>query len=99
MFSDPYRGVAYFGQWAEDSAAAFGQRDALAVLVDAVERCAEEDMRTVDVAAALAYLEASATRQGAFSGFRRALLCSEPASRFQAAQEALAAIRRVLRTG
>lgn len=96
MFSDPYRGVAYFGQWAEDSAHAFGQRDALAVLSDAVARCVEEDMRTDQVAAALAYLGVAAVRQEAFQAFRRALAWPEPAGRFLAAQEALAGIRRVL---
>ena len=75
MFSDPYRGVKYFGQWAEETADAFGCRDALTVLQDAAERCAEEDMRTAHVLAALAYLSAAAARQGAFGAFRKVWRC------------------------
>jgi hypothetical protein len=96
MFSDAYRGVKYFGQWAEETADAFGCRDALAVLQDAAERCAEEDMRTAHVLAALAYLSATATRRGAFGAFRKGLEVPDPAGRSRAVCEALAAIRRVL---
>jgi hypothetical protein len=37
--------VPYFWLWADDSAPARLQRDALAVLADAAERCADEHMR------------------------------------------------------
>lgn len=96
MFSDAYRRVKYFGHWAEETADAFGGRDALAVLRDAADRCGEEDMRTAHVAAALAFLGASATRQGAFEAFRRGLDVPDPATRSTATQEALASIVRLL---
>jgi hypothetical protein len=96
MFSDAYRGVKYFGHWAEETADAFGGRDALAVLRDAADRCAEEDMRTPHVAAALAFLAATATRQGAFDAFRRGLGIPDPATRSVAVLAALASIVRVV---
>jgi hypothetical protein len=99
MFSDPYRGVTYFGIWAEETADTYGQRDALAVLQDAAERCADEDMRTPEVMAALAFLATTATRQGAFRSLRRGLDAPDPLERSTAVSAALAAIRRFLGTG
>lgn len=99
MFSDAYRGVKYFGHWAEETADAFGSRDALAVLRDAADRCGEEDMRTAHVAAALAFLSASATRQGAFEAFRRGLAIPDPETRSQAVLEAYRTIFRVIGIG
>ena len=99
MFSDAYRRVKYFGQWAEETADAFGGRDALAVLRDAADRCGEEDMRTAHVAAALAFLAASATRQGAFDAFRRGLDTPHPQRRSAAVQGAYMAIVRVVGKG
>ena len=96
MFSDAYRRVKYFGHWAEETADAFGGRDALAVLRDAADRCGEEDMRTAHVTAALAFLAASATRQGAFDDFRRGMDIPDPQTRSQAVLEAYTAISRVL---
>ena len=96
MFSDPYRGVTYFGMWAEETADSFGQRDALAVLQAAVESCIEEDMRTPQVMAALAYLSATATRQGAFDGFRRGLDFQDPTARYTALLGSFRGICRVL---
>ena len=96
MFSDAYRGVKYFGHWAEETADAFGGRDALAVLRDAADQCAEEDMRTPHVAAALAFLAATATRQGAFEAFRRGLDIQDPAARSTAVLDAFAGIARVV---
>lgn len=99
MFSDAYRGVKYFGQWAEETADAFGSRDAMAVLRDAADRCGEEDMRTAHVAAALAFLAASATRRGAFSAFRKGLDIPDPETRSRAVLAALLAISRVIGPG
>lgn len=96
MFSNAYRGVHYFGHWAEETADDFGTRDALAVLRVAVERCAEEDMRTAEVMAALAYLEPLATRGGAFRAFRAGLGLPDPASRLVAVLAAYEGIVRVL---
>ena len=96
MFSDAYRGVKYFGHWAEETADAYGSRDALAVLQDAAERCTEEDVRTGQVMAALSFLSASATRQGAFRAFRVGLDLPDPLDRSRAVYSALASIRAVL---
>lgn len=96
MFSDAYRGVKYFGQWAEETADAYGRRDALAILQEAAERCAEEDMRTGQVMAALSFLSTSATRQGAFRAFRVGLDLPDPLERSRAIYSALASIRGVL---
>lgn len=98
MFSDAYRGVKYFGVWAEETADTFGRRDALAVLQDAVDRCADEDMRTDQVAAALVFLAASATRQGAFRAFRVGLDLHDPTDRSRALFSALVLIRQILGT-
>jgi hypothetical protein len=84
MFSDAYRGAKYFGQWAEETADAYGRRDALAVLQDAAERRTDEDMRTGQVLAALSFLSASATRQGAFRAFRVGLDLLDPLERSRA---------------
>lgn len=96
MFSDAYRGVKYFGQWAEETADAYGRRDALAVLQDAADRCGEEDMRTGQVMAALSFLSASATRQGALRAFRVGLDLTDPLGRSRAVYSALVSIRAVL---
>lgn len=96
MFSDPYRGVKFFGLWAEEGADAMGARDALNVLRDAVERCRDEDMRTDEVFEALAFLSATATRQGPFASFRRGLDFQEPATRLAALLAAYRGIRRIL---
>lgn len=41
----PYKGVAYFGLWAVETADDYGKRDALAVLHDAVEATQDRDLR------------------------------------------------------
>lgn len=96
MFSDAYRGVKYFGQWADETADCYGARDALLVLKDAAGRCAEEDMRKPEVAAALAYLAGMAARREAFGRFWRGLHLPDPATRSAAVLEAYGAIDRVL---
>lgn len=99
MFSDPYRGVKYFGHWADETADAFGGRDALAVLRDAVVRCADEDMRTPDVLAALAFLAARATRGAAFADFRRGLDLPDPETRSAAILAAYSGIAQIVGAG
>ena len=42
-----------FAPWADAAAEGQAVRDAFAVLIDALERCCEQDMRTDDVMAAL----------------------------------------------
>jgi len=96
MFSKSYSGVKYFGVWAEETADAFGKRDALAVLHDVRERCRDEDMRNEHTAAAVAFLEASATRKSAFREFWDALDIIDPEDRWQNVNSALNGIVRVL---
>ncbi len=96
MFSKPYQGVKYFGHWSDATADAFGGRDALAVLRDAALRCADEDMRTPEVKAALAFLIGIASRREAFARFWQSLGISDPTTRSAAVLEAYGAIARVL---
>lgn len=91
-FSRPYRGVAYFGTWATETADDYGQRDAATVLAGAVECCADEDMREDrEVRAALSYLARLGHDKRARL-FRKALDVPTPAERRQAAGQALNAI-------
>ncbi|WP_250504687.1 hypothetical protein [Caballeronia sp. AZ7_KS35] len=96
MFSNVYKGVAYFGLWAEESAESWGKADALALLRDAVLCCPNEDMRTAEVLAALDYLGNGATRPAPFAAFRKALDVPDPADRYRQAREAYHAIGKVL---
>lgn len=76
-------------------------QDALALLEDAHRRCAEEDMRTPEVLAALQHLEGRASERWPFDQFRHALRPLEEtftpdfASRGQVVNAALNGIRRV----
>lgn len=76
-----------------------GRAAALAILHRAADVCEEQDMRTPDVFAALAALEARATRRGAFRQFRAALTVPDPQARQAAARVALSGIERVLGAG
>ena len=91
-YSKPYRGVAWFGLWATDTADDYGRRDAVTVLAGAAEVCQDEDMRQDrEVRAALDYL----MRQGhekRVRQFRRALDIEQPHQRRQAAADAVHAI-------
>lgn len=97
MFSfDDIDRVPYFGEWAGDSGTARLQRDALAVLADAAMRCAEQDMRTPEVKAALAYLERHMVRPALCGTFRAALNLRDPLARASAAHNACKAIERAV---
>ena len=91
-FSKPYRGVAYFGVWAGETCADYGTRAALDVLIAAVKRCRDEDMREDrETADALAWL----TREGhdkRAAQFRKALDRPDPMARRQATAKAVNAI-------
>ena len=95
-FPRPYKGVAWFGIWAADTADDYGRRDAATILTGAVELCADEDMReNREVRAALAFLAQQGHDKRAIQ-FRRALDMQHPDERRQAADQALAAIRNAL---
>lgn len=95
-YSSPYRGVAYFGLWATESADDYGRREAALVLAGAVELCTDEDMRdNREVRDALAYLAAHGL-EGRASAFRRALDVQHPHERRQAVAASLTALRRSL---
>ena len=95
-FDRTYRQVTFFGTWAEETADSFGQRDALAVLEDALQRCEDEDVRGFETFSALDYLSRFGTRQGAATRLKRALDLSDPIQRLEAARTPLNAIKQNL---
>ena len=66
---------------------------ALNILTDALARCRNEDMRTVEVFAALDALAASATAQWPFEQFRKALDSDNEEGRWQNLNASLNAVR------
>lgn len=73
-FSVKYRGVPHFGLWAEESADQLGDRDAWAILCDAVRQCTTEDMREVGrIEEALQWFERRMCRTRPVRDFRKAL--------------------------
>lgn len=78
-----------FAPWADAAAEGQAVRDAFAVLIDALERCGEQDMRTDDVMAALAFLEGRTGKSWHARRFRAALDCEQPELRWQKARTAL----------
>ena len=73
-FSKPYRDVGYFGIWAEETGDDYGRRDTLAVIRGAVIDCYDEDMRTKEVTAALAWLvKHGGIKDSTARAFRQAL--------------------------
>lgn len=99
MFSrDQFDKVPYFGQWADDAAEDRLVRDALAVLRDAAGRCADQDVRTDELAAALAFLERRLVRPALCSTFRTALDLRDPLARYNAVRAAYNAIARAVGT-
>ena len=73
-FGQPYRQVGYFGIWADETGDDYGRRDAVAVIRSAVIDCYDEDMRTREVAAALAWLvKHGGLKEGTAQAFRQAL--------------------------
>ena len=92
-FSKPFRGVAYFGIWATDTADDYGRREALTVLRGAVDSCIDDDMRdNREVAAALSYLARTGHQKRA-RAFRKALDVQHPQERHRAAGDALHALQ------
>ena len=95
MFSDDATvKVPYFGEWAEGLTDARLLKDALAVLHDAVLRCADQDMRTAEVREALRFLERQSARPAQCERFRSALERRDPLERYTAARDAYHAIAR-----
>jgi hypothetical protein len=95
-YSKPYRGVAYFGLWATETADDYGRRDAAAILAAAAEVCSDEDVREDrEVRAALAYLVQQGHDKRARQ-FRQALDIQHPHQRRQAAADAVNAIHDAL---
>jgi hypothetical protein len=95
-FARPYGGVAYFGVWASETCGDYGTRAALDVLIAAVKRCRDEDMRDDrETAAALAWLAKEGHDKRA-AQFRKALDCPDPMERRQATARAVNAIISIL---
>lgn len=90
--SKPYRQVGHFGIWASETALDYGNRDAAAILVAAVKRCRDEDMRLDgDVRDALAYLARNGHDKRT-AQFSRALEIMDPMARRQATAKAVNAL-------
>lgn len=95
MFSsDNQDKVAHFGHWAEDSSQNRLLRDAMAALREATFRCADEDVRTTELQAAIVLLERHMTRPVLCSTFRQSLEIRDPYERAIAVREAFGAIVR-----
>lgn len=95
-FSDKYRGVVYFGLWAEEGADLLGKRDAWEVLKDAINRTINEDVRSENLNAALNYLENQAAHKKAIKDFRGALNISLPMERYRVMADAMQKISRTI---
>lgn len=86
-FGRPYRQVGYFGIWADETGDDYGKRDAVAVIRGAVIDCYDEDMRTKEVAAALAWLvKHGGIKEGTARAFSQALELSDSLARATAAR-------------
>jgi len=97
-FEEQYRRSTngmYFGiNRQEDYIEIPARRDAVVVLRNALEQCADQDMRTPEVRAALDYLRRSAAKAWAHDRFWEALIYSSPAGRWQNVNAALNGILR-----
>lgn len=96
-FSEKYRGVVYFGLWAEQGAGRRGHADAWAILCDAVRRCTTEDIsKSQDVQDALAWFEKKLVRPRPVTDIRKAFFIRDPMQRYYAMDDAVKRIRRYL---
>jgi len=86
--------VPYFGLWADETADTRTTGDALSCLRAAVLSCAERDVYTDELRAALRYLETHMLRPALCAHFRSALSIRDPLARYQAAKAAYEAIVR-----
>jgi hypothetical protein len=94
-FASPYRKVAYFGLWAEETADQYRKRDAMGVLADAAGCCFDDDVRQrPELLRALDYLARETSRAVYVRRFQKALDEPNPVIRFQAANDAWRALAR-----
>ena len=77
--------------WTKD-ADSLGQKDAIAVLEDALQRLQDRGVRGFETFSALDYLARFKTRQRAATRLTQALDLSDPIQRLEAAKTALKAI-------
>ena len=89
-YSKPYRGVAWFGLWAEESADIYGGRAALDILAKGIERTQDDDIRAdQDILDALAYLtEQAGGRLPPAAAYRAAIDIHHPVTRRRAMADA-----------
>ena len=97
MFSsnDPHKPV-YFGLWAEEPEDKRKISDALAVLRHAAGACADRDMRSDELKAALAFLEKRMVRPALCGHYRSSLDLKDPLARAAAVRAACEAIERAV---
>lgn len=92
-FSQKYRGVTYFGLWADDTADVRGMADAFRVLQRAAKETYDEDVRCEDVNDALGFLMSNNARNKPLRDFKSALDIADPAQRYHAVRHALVRIK------
>ena len=92
-FSRNHRGMAYFGIGHEETADAYGARDAIAILAQAVDRTQDVDLlHDGDTLDALSYLDEIAGNGKRVAAFRKALAVPHPVTRRRAVADAYRAM-------
>jgi hypothetical protein len=94
-FASPYRKVAYFGLWAQETADQYGKRDAMGVLADAAGCCLDDDVRQrPELLRALEYLCPRNQPRRLRAAFQKGPRRTKPVIGFQAANDAWRALAR-----
>jgi len=97
MFSSDATGkVTYFGVWAEEADKQRLIMHALEILRSAAADCIEQDVRTEEVAQALAFIERHLVRPALARRLRTALDMHDPMQRATAVRQAYEAIVRAI---
>ena len=89
-----YSGSAFTGPWQGESTDTKARVIAIEILDKALSRCIDEDTRTPEVMDALEFLRGHSTRKGFCDRFARALHISDPQTRWENVNAALAGIKR-----
>ena len=99
-YAKPYKGVQFFGLFADETADTYGCRDALAILAAAVDQTADRDLQEdQDTREALAFLIDQYGRLPAARAYQAALSIQHPIERREAVRAAYNHLCRVLQGG
>ena len=95
-YAKRHKGIAHFGVWADETADAYGARDAMAILAAAIGRTQDDDLRhDRDMLEALHYLAQHAGgRMPSVKAFRAGLDVQHPDMRRKALTDAYRAMAR-----